>query len=151
MPVGSAIAAVMPTMSSRSSAIATSSSANTDVHFSVGAASSLPVSRSNALRAVQAVGLVVFGRDGSRSPCVVTACTITGPPNRFARRSADSIASMSCPSTGPTYLRPRSSNMPCGATASLMPFFTACSASNSGAPTSGVRPSASLTTSSTRS
>jgi hypothetical protein len=48
MPVGSAIAAVTPTMSGRSSAIATSSSAKTLVHFTAGAASSLPVSMLNA-------------------------------------------------------------------------------------------------------
>ena len=36
MPVGSAMAAVMPTTSGRSSAIATSSSAKTWVHFTVG-------------------------------------------------------------------------------------------------------------------
>jgi hypothetical protein len=48
MPVGSAMAAVMPTTSGRSSAIATSSSANTWVHFTAAAASSLPVSTSNA-------------------------------------------------------------------------------------------------------
>ena len=33
---------------------------------------------------------------------------------------------MSWPSTGPMYLRPRSSNIPCGATMSLMPFFMPC-------------------------
>ena len=62
MPVDSAIAAVMPTMSGRSSAIATSSSAKTLVHFTLGAASSLPVSGRTRRRAVQAVGLVVLGR-----------------------------------------------------------------------------------------
>ena len=46
MPVGSAIAAVMPTMSLRSSASATSSSAKTEVHLSDGGARSLPVSGS---------------------------------------------------------------------------------------------------------
>ena len=48
MPVGSAIAAVMPTTSGRSSAILTSSSAKTLVHFSLAAPSDLPVSMLNA-------------------------------------------------------------------------------------------------------
>ncbi len=39
--------------------------------------------------------------------------------------------------------------MACGATASLMPFLTACSTSYIGLPTNGVLPSASLTVSST--
>jgi hypothetical protein len=49
IPVGSAIAAVTPTMSARSSAIATSSSANTPVHFTDEGASGLPVSGSNGV------------------------------------------------------------------------------------------------------
>ncbi len=52
----------MPTTSARSSAIATSSSAKTPVHFTESAASGLPVSGSNAARAVQAVGRVLLGR-----------------------------------------------------------------------------------------
>ncbi|CPU66086.1 Uncharacterised protein [Mycobacteroides abscessus] len=57
----------------------------------------------------------------------MSACTITGAPYAFARRSACSMASTSWPSTGPTYLMPRSSNMPWGATTSLRPFFRPCS------------------------
>ena len=49
------------------------------------------------------------------------------------------MASMSCPSTGPMYFRPRSSNMPCGERTSLRPFLIACSASYSAVPTTGAR------------
>ena len=48
MPVESAIAAVMPTTSSRSSATVTSSSANTAVHLVDGVTVARPVSGSNA-------------------------------------------------------------------------------------------------------
>ena len=63
----------------------------------------------------------------SPGPSAVITCTITGAAEARARRSACSTASTSWPSTGPTYFRPRSSNMPCGATMSLRPFLTPCS------------------------
>src|SRR6478736_1713735 len=63
------------------------------------------------------------------------ACTITGPLKRLACASICSIAARSWPSTGPTYLRPRSSKRPWGASASLTPFFIACRASYAAGPT----------------
>ena len=67
-------------------------------------------------------------------PFSVMTCTITGPLNLFATWSAFSIKSSSWPSTGPRYFKPKSSNKPCGAKTSLMPFFIPCKASNTGLP-----------------
>ena len=89
--------------------------------------------------AVELVGLVVDGRlvaaallgddvDDDRPterpwPCAAPA----RPPARRGRRPGRGTSG------------PRSSNMPCGATMSLMPFLTPCSVSYIAPPTTGVR------------
>ena len=83
--------------------------------------------------AVELVGLVVLGGRVA-APLRVSACTMTGPPNSRAWRSACSTATTSWPSIGPTYFRPRSSNIPCGATMSFRPFFTPCKRVVDGSP-----------------
>jgi hypothetical protein len=125
-PVGPSIAAVMPTTSGRFDPSATISSANTLVQPTDGGPVGRPVSGSNAA-GLCICSTVSFSAGGYPAPLRVTAWTITGPPKWRARRSADSIAAMSCPSTGPKYLRPRSENSSCGLSASFMPAFSACS------------------------
>ncbi len=78
---------------------------------------------------VHLVGLVVL--------CGRVAVALAGDavdddrPAQKPRASANAFSSdsTSCPSTGPRYFRPRSSNIPCGETRSLMPRLTPWSAS----------------------
>ena len=63
---------------------------------------------------------------------------MTGPPYARARASALSTACSSWPSTGPRYFRPRSSNIPWGATMSFSPFFIPCRVPYIAPPTTGV-------------
>ena len=119
------MAAVIATMSGRRAPMASISVANTLVHPVEGGPIGSPVPGSNA------GGLCIcsassFSAGGYPMPLRVTACTITGPPKPLACRSADSSARTSCPSTGPTYFRPRSLNIACGLTASLTPSLSAC-------------------------
>jgi hypothetical protein len=120
------IAAVIATTSPRWEPIAASSVAKTLVQVVDFAFISLPVSGS--IGSVWCIwSTSSFSASGKPQPLRVTACTTTGPPNALARRSAVSSATMSCPSTGPRYFRPRSSNIICGLSASLIAFFIACS------------------------
>ena len=121
------MAAVIATTSGRSSPMRASSSANTEVHRGALGGGQLAGDRVDRVGLVHLVDLVVLGGRVAAA-LLVTACTITGPPNSLARRSAASSAPRSWPSTGPKYLRPRSSNIICGLIASLMPRLAACSA-----------------------
>ena len=127
-PVGPCIAAVRATISGRDLAISTISSEKIDVHDVTDFASDTPVAGSTTPTAWNFSASSMIAGAWPRPFSVIT-CTKTGAPKSFASARALSIAAMLCPSTGPIYFNPRSSNMPCGATISLMPFFTPCNVS----------------------
>ena len=87
--------------------------------------------------AVELVGLVV---DGGLVAAALLGDDVHDDRAAEVARLGErrSSACSSWPSTGPMYFSPRSSNMPCGATMSLMPFLTPCSVSNIAPPTTGV-------------
>ncbi len=127
MPTGPRMAAVMATKSSRSPPSTASSSAKTCVQVRLDGPTASPVMGS--MTPVACIWSAWWFSAGANPlPLRVTAWTITGPPNALARTSADSSVGRSWPSTGPMYFRPRSSNMACGASASLMPRLAACRA-----------------------
>ena len=133
------MAAVIATTSGRSRPMATISSLNSSVQMRPETSNGRPGLGVETADAVELVGLVVDGR--------VVAAALLGDDvhddraaeGLRARRRAASTACSSWPSTGPRYFRPRSSNIPCGATMSLMPFFMPCSVSYIAPPTTGVR------------
>ena len=121
-PTGSIIAAVTPTTSSRSRATRRISSAKTAVHPKRWGAIGNPVSgwiRPTAWnRSAMSSSAGVYPR-----PFSVMTWTMTARWKALARVSAVSRATSSCPSTGPRYLSPRSSNITWGARTSLTPTF----------------------------
>ena len=102
-----------------------SASENTDVHPGAGGLVDRPVFGSITPQAC-ICSASSFSAGGYPLPLRVTACTITGALKPRASRSAFSRACSSWPSMGPTYFRPRSVNMACGDSASLMPALTLC-------------------------
>ena len=120
------MAAVIATMSARSRPTSTISSEKTPVQRRPGLRERPPGLRVDHADAVEAVGLVVLGRRVAQALVGerVHDDRPTEAPWHGAR--ACSIAATSWPSIGPTYFRPRSSNMPCGATTSFSPFFMPC-------------------------
>ena len=127
----------MATTLSFCSPIEMSSSEKIDVHVLPTAAIASPVSGSTGPTAWKRSASSLTAGAKPR-PFSVMAWTITGPPNSFAALRIFSIASISWPSTGPKYFNPRSSNIPCGAMMSLIPFFIPWSVSKIGCPTTGV-------------
>ena len=127
-PVGPSIAAVIATISLRSWPIATNSSENTLVQLVPLFAKGAPVSGSTIPTAWNFSASSATAGWWPR-PFSVIAWTRTGAPNSLAFAKAFSRAAISWPSIGPMYFRPRSSNIPCGATISLMPFFIPCKVS----------------------
>ncbi len=75
---------------------------------------------------VEAVGLVLEGGLVAAALLGEAVHDDRAAEARLARVRADSRASRSWPSMGPTYFRPRSSNTPCGAMKSFRPFLAPC-------------------------
>ena len=119
------MAAVIATTSLRSRPISTNSFAKMLVHEAALFLTGIPVSASTIPTAWNFSASSSIAGAYPR-PFSVIVCTKIGPPNSFALRRAFSMASMSWPSNGPRYFNPKSSNIPCGATMSLIPFFIPC-------------------------
>ncbi|SKV61202.1 Uncharacterised protein [Mycobacteroides abscessus subsp. massiliense] len=142
------MAAVIATMLRCSLATSMSESENTDVQPGADALMERPVFGS--MMPVECICSASSSSAGAYPiPLRVITCTMTGPPYPRARRNASSTACSSWPSTGPTYLMPRSVNITCGDTASLTPTLRLCINAYASGPTTGMPRSSFLLSSST--